>query len=140
MPQIPALGGPDRGEIADRGFSSLPVVLLLSAVLAFGVVAVGVAGLGLAQRSLEKQRLLDDFYQTCESIAEISGGGERFVQIKSSGKIVLQGWTIEAQLNGETLKAEMLPAFCPSRVELTYGCYLLSVGQDLTLEVTKWKT
>lgn len=122
----------------DEGFSSLPVVLLLSVLLACGAIAIGASGLKIVRRNLEKQELLKDFYKTYESIYEISAGGEKMIQIRSNGKIILHDRLIEAWLDGEIIRTGMLPITAPS-VELVYGDYILFVNENLELRVRKWK-
>ncbi|MEM1823412.1 MAG: hypothetical protein QXU01_00245 [Candidatus Hadarchaeales archaeon] len=122
----------------NRGFSSLPVVLLLSVVLACGTVLIGISGLRILQRNLEKQKLIEDFYRIRETIHEISNGGERVVQIRSSGKIILRDRLIEAWLDEEIVRSSMLPVTASS-ITLVYGDYLLSVDDNSRLEVKEWK-
>lgn len=122
----------------NEGFSSLPVILLLSIVLACGATAIGISGLKIVRRNWEKQKLLEDFYRVCESIYEISNGGERIVQIRSGGEIILHDGLIEAWLDNEIIRTKKLPVVA-SDAKLVYGCYILSVDEKLKLEVRKWK-
>ncbi|MEM1689192.1 MAG: hypothetical protein QXP51_05270 [Candidatus Hadarchaeales archaeon] len=116
----------------------MPVVLLLSVVLACGTVLIGISGLRILQRNLEKQKLIEDFYRIRETIHEISNGGERVVQIRSSGKIILRDRLIEAWLDEEIVRSSMLPVTASS-ITLVYGDYLLSVDDNSRLEVKEWK-
>jgi len=121
----------------DRGIFSVPIVLVLAAVVACGTVAVGVSGLNLMRRMRCKQMLAEDFYKLVEAIQEISHGGERLVLLRSDGKIIIQEKTVEAVWEDEVLMSRRLPLSFRGRVELVRGEYLLR-AQAGRLEVVGW--
>ncbi|GEM_PF-2433073 len=121
----------------ERGIFSVPIVLVLAAVIACGAVAVGVSGLNLMRRMRGRQMLAEDFYKLVEAIQEISHGGERLVLLRSDGKIVIQEEIVEAVWGDEVLMSRRLPLSFRGRVELVRGEYLLR-AQAGELEVVGW--
>ena len=96
-----------------KGIESLPVVLLLGAVLAASTLAIGTACLDLVQRLRERQRAIDSFNTFVERARMVSTGGIGNVQQVElelgGGKVVFDSNLVQLIYGEEVLRSETLP-------------------------------
>jgi len=96
-----------------KGVESLPVVLLLGAVLAASTLAIGTACLGRVQRLGERQRAIESFNIFVERARMASTGGIGSVQQVelelTGGKLVVDANLVQLIYGEEVLRSETLP-------------------------------
>lgn len=96
-----------------EGVESLPVVLLLGAVLAASTLAIGTACLDRVQRLDERKRAIVSFNAFVERARMVSTGGVGSVQRVelelTGGKLVLNANLVQLIYGGEVLRSETLP-------------------------------
>ncbi|MFQ6129623.1 MAG: hypothetical protein ACE5OT_02290 [Candidatus Hadarchaeaceae archaeon] len=96
-----------------KGVESLPIVLLLGAVLAASTLAIGTACLDLVQGLRERQRAIGSFNTFVERAHMVSTGGVGNVQQVelelAGGKLVFDANLVQLIYGGEVLRSETLP-------------------------------
>ena len=96
-----------------KGVESLPVVLLLGAVLAASTLAIGTACLDRVQRLGERQRAIESFNTFVERTRMVSTGGIGSVQQVelelAGGEIVFDANLVQLIYGEEVLRSETLP-------------------------------
>ena len=96
-----------------KGVESLPVVLLLGAVLAASTLAIGTACLDRVQRLGERQRAIESFNTFVERARMASTGGIGSVQQVelelTGGKLVIDANLVQLIYGEEVLRSETLP-------------------------------
>lgn len=96
-----------------KGIESLPVVLLLGAVLAASTLAIGTACLHRVQRLEEQQRAIESFNSFVERACMVSTGGVgnlQQVELElAGGKLVLDSHLVQLIYGEELLRSETLP-------------------------------
>ena len=115
-----------------RGIESLPVVLLLGAVLGGSTLAIGAACLDQAQRLSGRQRAIDSFNYFVERTRMLSAGGLGSVQLVElelcGGKLTVEKELVQLVINGEIVGSNVLPLpVTTSGLELSSGSYLLEL-------------
>ena len=130
----------------DRGIESLPVMLLLGAVLGASTLAIGLTSFDRAQRLDKRQRAIDSFDLFVERALILSAGGVGSVQMVElelgEYKIVLDGKLVRLVADEELVRSDVLPIPVSAPVfQLGSGAYLIGLkrGADgkcfLELEV-----
>ncbi|MGQ9787791.1 MAG: hypothetical protein ACUVQM_00525 [Candidatus Hadarchaeaceae archaeon] len=114
-----------------RGVESLPVVVLIGAILTAGTVSIGVEAISRAQRMTTQRRAIESFDLFVEQSRILCAGGlgdSRFVYIElGDGLIVLKGNIVQLLIGG-TARSELLPLpVLESENELRSGIYFLQV-------------
>lgn len=129
-----------------RGVESMPVVLLLGAVLGAGTLAIGTTCLDQARRLSERQRAIDSFNHFVERSRMLSAGGVGSVQLVElelgGGEIIVDGELVQLMLNGDLVRSDTLPLPVFSQeTELGSGSYLIELkreaGGEFFLEVRR---
>lgn len=96
-----------------KGVESLPVVLLLGAVLAASTLAIGTTCLDRAQRLGERQHAIESFNSFVEQARMASAGGIGSIrQIElglNGGKLVVDMNLVQLTYGEEILRSEILP-------------------------------
>lgn len=117
-----------------RGAESLPVVVMLGAIIAAGTVALGIETISRAQRMAQFQRAVGSFNLFVEQCRLLCAGGlseSKLVEIElGDGKIALKGNLVQLLIEG-TVRTELLPLpIFGEEDELRNGSYLLRVCQQ----------
>ncbi|MEM3420784.1 MAG: hypothetical protein QW315_00800 [Candidatus Hadarchaeum sp.] len=117
-----------------RGVESLPVVVMLGAIMAAGTVALGIETISRAQRMAQFQRAVESFDLFVEQCRLLCAGGlsdSRLVEIElGDGKIALKGNLVQLFIEG-TVRTELLPLpIFGGENELRSGSYLLRICQQ----------
>ncbi len=115
-----------------RGMESLPVALLLGAVLGASTLAIGVACTNQAQRLSERQRAIDSFNFFVERARILSAGGIGSTQLVeldlAGGVIILGGDIVELVMGEETVRSDVLPLLVYSlETRVGSGSYLIEL-------------
>jgi len=96
-----------------KGVESLPVVLLLSAVLAASTLAIGTACLDRVQRLGKRQRAIESFNTFVERTRMVSIGGIGSVQQVAlelaGGELVFDANLVQLIYGEEVLRSRILP-------------------------------
>lgn len=114
------------------GVESLPVVLLLGAMLGASTLAIGIACLDQAQRLSEKQRAIDGFNLFIERTRMLSAGGVgsiQFVELKlGEGSIILDGESVQLVIGEEIVRSDVIPLpISAPESQLGSGSYLIEL-------------
>ncbi len=114
------------------GVESLPVVLLLGAMLGASTLAIGVACLDQAQRLGNRQRAIDGFNLFVERARMLSAGGVGSIQLVElelgESSIILDGKFVQLVMDGEVIRSDvlLLPISAPEP-QLGSGSYLIEL-------------
>ena len=119
-----------RHEI--RGVESLPVVILLGAVLGASTLGIGLACLDQARRSSERQQAIDSFDLFIQQVRMLSAGGVGSVQLieihTGDGVIVLDKNVARLVVDDEVVRSDILPLpVFTSTPQLSTGSYLVEL-------------
>lgn len=114
---------------------TLPVSLLLGAMLTTAVVAIGMACMEQVERTERTRQAVEDFNGFVEAVRLLAlggDGGERSVAVRGEGKIVVDGNIAQLELSGGVLRAGILPIPTLTRATLSTGTHVLRVkrGSD----------
>jgi hypothetical protein len=117
------------------GVWSIPVVVLLGLVLAAGALSVGLACVDWLQRVRVKQLAIEDFNRFVECVELLSVGGEggtESIELSHDGWITVNETLTELVVDGERVRAEVLPLPVSGISKLTAGSYSLELkrGDD----------
>lgn len=117
-----------------RGMESLPVIIMIGAILAAGTVSIGIEAISRAQRMSSQRRAIEGFNLFVEQSCILCAGGlgdSRLVDIElGDGLIVLKGNIVQLLIGG-TVRSEVLPLpILASENELRSGSYLLRVCRE----------
>lgn len=115
-----------------RGVESLPIALLLGAVLGVSTLAIGFACLDQTQRLNERQWAIDGFNIFIERARMLSAGGVGSVQLVEfelgEYKIILEGELIQLVTGEEVVRSDVLPIpVSTSASQLGTGTYLIEL-------------
>jgi hypothetical protein len=115
-----------------RGAESLPVVLLLGAMLGAGALAIGMACLDQARRMSEQQRAVDSFDLMVERAMIISGGGEgnkQYLELELGSYSIKVDGNLVRLMDGKTaIRADALPLrLVVDGGEIKSGGYLMEL-------------
>lgn len=115
-----------------RGVESLPIVLLLGAVLGASTLTIGAACLDQSQRLSVRQRAIDSFNHFVERAWMVSVGGVGNVQLVGlelgDGKLAVDGELVQLQIDGEVVRSDVLPlSISAPNPELSSGGYLIEL-------------
>lgn len=96
-----------------KGVESLPVVLLLGALLAASTLAIGTTCIDRAQRLGERQHAIESFNSFVELARMTSAGGIGSIQQVelelNGGKLVFDAKLVQLTYGEEVLRSEILP-------------------------------
>lgn len=117
----------------NRGVESLPIVMMIGALLAAGTVSIGIEAIGRAQRMSDLQRAVESFNLFVEQSRILCAGGlgeSRLVEMElGEGRIALKGNLVQLLVRG-TVRSELLPLpISGVENELGNGSYLLRICQ-----------
>ncbi|MFN4132763.1 MAG: hypothetical protein ACK4GQ_00095 [Candidatus Hadarchaeales archaeon] len=134
-------GGELRMEGGEAGVWSLPVSLLLGAILATATVAIGTASLARVERLERARQAVEDFNNFVEAVRLLSFGGEgsvRRVAVRGEAEIDVWGTFAQLKLSGDVLRAEPLPIPISAPATLHQGIHEMRLwrGPDGRLRVT----
>ncbi|HID60785.1 MAG TPA: hypothetical protein EYP46_02865 [Hadesarchaea archaeon] len=115
-----------------RGIESLPVVLLLSAVLGASTLGIGLACLDQARRLSERQQAIDAFNTFTERVRMLSASGVGSAQLvevnTGEGVIVLDENLARLVVGDEIVRSDFLPLpVLASASQLDSGSYLIEL-------------
>ena len=120
-----------------KGVESLPVVLLLGAVLAAFTLAIGTACLDRAQRLGERQHAIESFNLFVELARMTSAGGIGSIQQVelelNGGKLVVNVNLVQLTYGEEVLRGEILPlpiVLDGGGFEVGAGSYAIELRRD----------
>ena len=120
-----------------KGVESLPVVLLLGAVLAASTLAIGAACLDRVQRLGKRQRAIESFNSFVERTRMASTGGVGSVQQVelelAGGELVVDANLVQLIYGDEVLRSETLPLPVVQeggRFEIGTGSYVIELRRD----------
>lgn len=120
-----------------KGVESLPVVLLLGAVLAASTLAIGTACLDRVQRLGERQRAIESFNTFVERTRMVSAGGIGSVQQVelelTGGKLVIDANLVQLIYGWEVLRSGILPLPVVQEgggFEIGTGSYVIELRRD----------
>ncbi|MDI6884276.1 MAG: hypothetical protein QMD00_04000 [Hadesarchaea archaeon] len=114
------------------GVESLPVALMLGAVLGASTLAIGAACLDQAQRLSGRQRAIDSFNHFVERARMLGAGGVGSIQLVElelgGGEIIVDGELVQLMLDGELVRSDVLPLpVSAPESELNSGSYLIEL-------------
>jgi hypothetical protein len=117
-----------------KGVESLPVALLLGAVLATSMLAIGTACLDRVQRLGERQRAIEGFNTFVELARMASAGGIGSVQqVKlelAGGKLAVDTNLVQLIYGEEVLRSEVMPlsvVLDGGGLEISNGNYVIEL-------------
>jgi len=120
-----------------KGVESLPVVLLLGAVLAASTLAIGTACLDRVQRLGERQRAIESFNTFVERTRMVSAGGIGSVQQVelelAGGELVVDANLVQLIYGEEVLRSGILPLPVVQEgggFEIGTGSYVIELRRD----------
>jgi hypothetical protein len=120
-----------------KGVESLPVVLLLGAVLAASTLAIGTICIDRAQRIGERQHAIESFNSFVERARMTSAGGIGSVQQVelglNGGKLVFDANLVQLTYGEEVLRGEILPlpiVLDGGGFEIGAGSYSIELQRD----------
>ena len=116
------------------GVESLPIALLLGAMLAASTVAIGAACLERAQRMSERQRVVDSFNIFVERAQILSSGGfggTQLVELElGDGSIRVEGRLVQLLAGDAVVRSEIVPLeMLVDGNGLRSGSYIMEIGR-----------
>ncbi|MGC8817466.1 MAG: hypothetical protein ACP5PX_06680 [Candidatus Hadarchaeum sp.] len=118
-----------------RGIESLPVIIMIGAMLAVSSVSIGIDVINRTQRMIDRQRAINSFNLLVEQSQILCAGGvgnSKIVELQlGDGIIILKGNLVQL-LSGDSIRTELLPLpISADENELRSGFYLLMICQGV---------